>query len=327
MKETNDRKPDPEISVAVSTHQRPRALPNLVAALERQTLPAHRFEVVIVDDASRDETFDVLRSLQEGSPIDLRIERLPENRGPATGRNVAWRSSRGEVIAFTDDDCQPAADWLERGLAAMSDEVGVLVGRTLPDPQQEDQRGPFSRTMHVTDSRYIPTCNVFYRRDDLEAVGGFDEGFPTPGGEDTDLGWRVSAERRRPVRFIEQALVYHDIRPSSFIAKVKETWRWIGVPRLVARHPRAGREQLYLRVFWKPSHPRVLLASLGIGLAPTFPYTILLTLPWLYMRVRREPLTWHRVRRFVVLPGAFAIDLLEVFVMVRGSVRYGTFVL
>jgi GT2 family glycosyltransferase len=198
--------------------------------------------------------------------------------------------------------------------------------RTIPAPDQESHRGPFSRSLYVSDARFFQTCNVFYRRSDLEAVGGFDEGFETPGGEDTDLGWRV-ADLDRTVAFGPDVVVHHDISPSDFRAKLRETWRWWSIPRIVALHPQRGRGVMHRGVFWRPSHPRVLLATLGLLLASRHRAALLLTLPWLYLRVRQQPLDWGRGRRFVVLPGAFVIDALEVAVMVRGSIAYKVLVL
>src|SRR4051812_33307560 len=103
----------PDISVAVSTYGRARALPNLVRALERQTLPRERFEVVIADNGSTDDTPDVLEALRAQTTIDIRIVRVEQNRGPARGRNAAWRAARAPVVAFTDDDCLPQPAWLE----------------------------------------------------------------------------------------------------------------------------------------------------------------------------------------------------------------------
>ncbi len=327
LKPASDASWVPDISVVVSSRQRAHIVPNLIAALERQTLARDRFEVIMVDDASTDGTLDVLKRLERETRVNLRVVGLERRRGPASGRNTAWRLARGDVIAFTDDDCQPTPEWLERGLEAMRRSGGVLVGRTTPNPDQLHNWGPFSRTMRVEDTRFLPTCNIFYWRKDLEAVGGFDEGFSTPGGEDTDLGWRVQTMLGRQIAFLSDAVVHHDVRPSSFIDKVKTTWRWTGIPRLVAIHPEAARRQLYRRFFWQPTHPPVILAAAGLGLAAVQPIALALAIPWVHLRMGAWKVDPKPLHNLALLPGAFAIDLLEVVVMARGSIRYRTFVL
>jgi GT2 family glycosyltransferase len=320
-------------SVAVSTYQRAAALPRLVAALEAQTLGPEGFEVVICDNGSTDETARVLGELAARTPLRLRVVRVERNRGPAAGRNAAWRAARAPVVAFTDDDCLPTPRWLDAGLAAMGEARRIVVGRTLPNPEQLSRRGPFSLTVTVEDVRFFHTCNVFYRREDLEAVGGFDEGFRTPGGEDTDLGLRVRALGAEPA-FAPEALVYHDVSPSSLAAVLRQTLRWTDIPRFFRKHPEARRDLLVGRLFWKPSHPRVIAAAGGLlaaaAAAPTAPAAagaLVLGLPWLWFRVRRRPLAEGPRRRWLVLPGAFAVDLLEVGVMLAGSLRHRALVL
>lgn len=317
----------PAVCVAVSTHERSTLLPRLVRALERQTLPRDRFEVVIVDDGSRDETPDVLERLASSSTLDLRVIRSERNRGQAEGRNTAWRAARAPIIAFTDDDCMPTESWLDAGLDRVVQGADIVVGRTSPAPDQMHMLGPFSRTMNTTDERYFATCNIFYRREDLEAVGGFDEGFGPTAGEDTDLAYRVRRLGRRTV-FAPEALVHHDVRPSSLRAAMRETKRWDGIVRMVRRNPsEARREHLWKRYVWRRSHPPVIIATFGVLLAPVFPPAVVLTLPYLRLRLRTEPRTWSRTRRFVVLPGTYIVDLLEVLVMMRASLRYRTLVL
>src|SRR4051794_31727700 len=83
----------PRIAVAVSTSRRASKLPRLVAALEAQTLDRDAFEVVIADDGSDDETPSVLADLAARASIDLKVVRSAVNRGPAVGRNLAWRAT------------------------------------------------------------------------------------------------------------------------------------------------------------------------------------------------------------------------------------------
>ena len=313
---------EPSVSVCIATHNRRELLTRTLHALEQQTLPRNSFEVVVVDDGSPDGTSEMLRDWP--GPLNLRAYRYPVPSGPAAKRNVAWRHARGPVIAFTDDDCRPVPEWLEKGLEALHREDAV-VGRTRPDPAQ--RLGPFSRSMWVEDVNWVPTCNVFYQRNDIEAVGGFDETFAAPGGEDTDLAYRIQDQLGRVFGFEAEALVNHEIRQSRFFEAAKEAQRWTTIPLFFKLHPEA-RERIYRRYFWKPTHPRAILAALGLVMAVAHhPAYAIAAMPWLHHRTRHNRAPGHVVFALPALPGTFLIDLIEVGTMIRGSIRHRTFLL
>ncbi len=312
----------PAVTVAVSTRNRAGMLPRLVGALEGQTLESDRFEVVIADDGSTDRTPETLSELRRSSRVRLRTVRSPGHVGRAAGRNLAWRAGAAPVVAFTDDDCVPDARWLEEGLAALDDGHRVVVGRTEPDPTAD--WGPFVRTMQVRSARHFPTCNAFYRRVDLEAVGGFDQAFTGKGGEDTDLALRVLG-LGGGAEFASEALVHHDVHVLGLPGALREASSWTGIPRLYAKHP-DRREDLAMGVFWKRTHPRALLALAAIVLAPRQPLAGLLAVPWVRMRTTRDrPIPPHAY--LLSLPGRLLVDLAEVVAMLRGSVEHRTLVL
>jgi|GEM_PF-537672 len=315
------------VAVAVATHGRADRLERLLDALERQRLPADAFEVVVVDDASRDDTPAVLARVAARTALQLRVIRQPVRRGPAAARNVAWRATTAPVVAFTDDDCVPDPAWLERGLAAVEAGAGVVVGRTAPPADQLLlATQPFARVMAVDGARFYETCNVFYRRWCLEAVGGFDERFRRPSGEDTHLGLAV-ADVGVPVVYEPAALVLHDVRPGSLRAALRETTRWTDLPLVVKGRPYARGELLHRWVFWKPTHPPAILAATAVVVGARWRPGLALGLPWLAHRLCRTPPCPGRLRRVAALPGALALDLLEVAVMARGSLRHRTVLL
>jgi GT2 family glycosyltransferase len=115
----------PELSLVVCTYRRPAAMAELLAALGGQT---RRPDEVLVVDASPDaETEEVVRS---GPPLQgLRYEKAPpEHRGLTRQRNYGVARTKGEVVAFLDDDAVPAPDYCEQILACFErhpDAVGV----------------------------------------------------------------------------------------------------------------------------------------------------------------------------------------------------------
>jgi GT2 family glycosyltransferase len=323
----------PEISVVCSTYQRAHRLPGFFAALEAQTFDRDRFEVVVVDNGSTDDTREVLEKVAANSPLNLRVVSLHANRGAGGGRNAGWQAARAPIVAFTDDDCAPAPGWLATGYAVLTQsDAAVVVGRTEPNPAQLHNKGAFSRTQRVTEvsgKRYFQTCNIFYRRDDLVAVGGFDERFATKGGEDTDLGWRVLDHGGRDVAFASDALVLHDVTVGSFRAALREAATWRDIPLVTARHPRRARKLLHHRLFWKPTHQYMIPALGCVALAVLLrrPWPLVGVIPWINFRYRKWPIVPTGAGRIGYLPHAFLIDAVEVATMVRGSIRNRVLVL
>jgi len=240
-----------KVSVVVPTFQRASRLPGLIAALEAQTLPAGDFDVIVVDDASEDDTQTTLKELAARARISVRVMRNERNSGPAATRNAGWRASDASIVAFTDDDCTPSPGWLEAGLTAFErEQAGIVQGRTVPDPDAP-KRG-WAKTVRVERfTSLYESCNIFFRTDVLNAIGGFDERIRVPFGEDTAAGWEA---RRRGVGgvFAPDALVYHEVSYPG----PRYWWRYAmmhaNFPLLVRRFPEMRRDLLWLRLFlWR----------------------------------------------------------------------------
>jgi GT2 family glycosyltransferase len=321
----------PRISVVVATRERAALLARLVRALEAQR-GLDCFEVLIVDDASEDGTWEELGRLAASARCSLRPLRLGRHLGPAGARNAGWRAAGSSLVAFTDDDCVPQPDWLRSILKGLTD-ADIVQGATLPHPQQYGNRGPFCRTMEVTGETWsYPTCNIGYRRSLLERLNGFDATFRHPAGEDVDLAWRARDVGAR-IAFLPQAQVFHDVRPSSFVVHLRDTVRWEGMALAVQRNPRL-RAVLHWHWFWKPSHPLVLLALAGLILASVPRHGVAgrsvamaAVTPYLVYRVAVQPLRGSRRQQLTCIPLAFVADLTEVAVLLVASVRYRTLLL
>ncbi len=330
----------PAVSVVVATHDRCQMLGRMVEALEAQT-EVGPFEAVVVDDGSTDETWPVLQRLADSSSFRLVVLRLEHNSGPAAARNAGWRAARGDVVVFTDDDCIPQPGWL-RALLERISTADLVQGRTLPVPEREPDRGPFARSLwvHSEDGRY-QTCNIAYRRDVLERLGGFDEGFrslPFRGynsptyGEDTDLAWRAKEAGAVSV-FEPSALVHHEVYSSSYLAHLRDMGRRVGLVRTVGRHPEL-RRHLHSRWFYQGSHPPALWAALGLGLIVSRPTSVrrwgtalLLGVPYVRYRLVVEPVPCRPRNRIPVIGMALLADLVEIGVLAGASARYRTLLL
>ncbi len=257
-----DRASHPEIAVVCSTYRRPARLRRLVAALEHQTLEPSRFEVVLVDNASGDSTAAVIAEVARTSSVTIRALATTSNHGPAPARNRGWRASPAPLLAFIDDDVEPAPDWLRAGLDALRGDplLGIVQGCVVPPPGPLDRLIPWT-LVHRVDGPdpYFPACNLFLRRDALEETGGFDE---TIGwwGEDTALGWAVVAAGWGRA-FAADALAVHpmELRPVSWY--VRNGWNDRALVGLAKAHPGFRAE-----AFWRPWAKRRREALLALAL-------------------------------------------------------------
>jgi glycosyltransferase involved in cell wall biosynthesis len=314
--------------VVVATHQRARRLAALLASLREQELPADRFEVVVVNDGSTDDTSAVLDAEQERGALTLTVLRHAGGGGPGAVRNTGWPAARGRLVAFTDDDCEADPRWLAALLEAWSgEELEFLQGPATPIEAEREQQGPLTYTYdYVEPNVNYPTCNMTYPKALLERLDGFDaETFPTT-GEDCDLAWRAIAAGARPV-FAGDAVVRHAVVHMDRAGALRRAWRWGDAMPAFARHPELRRQRLLRRVYFNWSHwylARLLIAlALPRGRA-------LWALRWWLARRYLEDRRWAPGQD---RPSAGALawnlvfDSVEMAAVVRGSVRNGTLVL
>lgn len=314
-----------DVSVVVASHERPLRLLWLLNALEEQTLARERFEVVVVHDSAGAQTEAHLRTHPLTRAGVLRRHRLEPGSGtPARQRNVGWRLARAPLIAFTDDDCRPALDWLERLVDRARSEPGAIVqGATRPDPFETDlMAAPHFRTLEVEPPTvYAQTCNILYPRDVLERVGGMDEQLPAAAGEDTDLALRARAAGAAYVGE-PAAVVYHAVESFSLIAMLRLSWKWQHLAYVLHRHP-SMRSVLLYGIFWRPTHMWLPPALLAATLARRHPLALVAAIPYLRLALTRRGHGPRAVARGLLeLPGRVTIDANEIAALCAGSVRY-----
>jgi glycosyltransferase involved in cell wall biosynthesis len=311
----------PELSVVVATHNRAQRLDELLTALEAQTLAPDRFEVVVVDDGSRDSTPEVLAAERT---ITVRTLVHPQGRGPATARNRGWRQATAERIVFTDDDCVPSAGWLDALLAVSRERPELIVqGRTLPNPAEARGLGAFAKTLEVSEaSPHYETANILYPRAVLERLDGFDEHYSSAAGEDTDLGWRARATGVEAV-FEADALVHHAVHARGAMNSLRDALRATDCVRPYHDHPQL-RESLAHGLFFDRSHPLLMQAALAAVLARRAPAAMLFAAPYalhLSKRCRKARAPLHMAPFFV------ARDVVEIAATARGALRHRVAVL
>jgi glycosyltransferase involved in cell wall biosynthesis len=220
---------NPQISVVIPTYNRAAFLKSSLKSLAEQTLPASRFEVLVVDDGSQDETESVCRKWSARFPLRYLFER---NSGISAAKNLGVVAARGDIIFFFDDDDVAHEDLLQEHLkiheSCPQEHVAVL-GHTQWHPSL-----PVTEVMHfVTDvGHYLFSYSSLNDGQELDYTyfwGGrssckrsflLRHGVFNPvfrfGSEDIELGYRLSRHNlkviynRKAASFMLRAITYDD---------------------------------------------------------------------------------------------------------------------
>lgn len=235
------------VSVVVPTYKRPHLLERCLAALAAQDVDSGTFEVIVADDGTDDATRRAVDRWQGQGGLRLAYVPVHDNHGPAAARNRGWRKARGSIIAFTDDDCVPAPDWLRAGLAAFDEDIAAVWGRIeMPLPlDPTDYELDASRLQQAE----FATANCFCRRDMLATVGGLDEHFTAAWREDSDLYFNL-LEHGAWIRRAPAAVVRHPIRPAPWGVSLRQQRKVLFDALLYKKHPRLYRSRIRSRPPW-----------------------------------------------------------------------------
>ncbi|MDQ1704176.1 MAG: hypothetical protein QOF18_542 [Frankiaceae bacterium] len=226
----------PELSVVVPTYRRPDLLRQCLDALAAQDVERSRFEVVVVDDGSQDDTTAVLAAASDVVGLTQ-----PANAGPAAARNRGIEASRGRLVLFLDDDIAAAPDLVSTHLALHAaaggdPQLGVL-GRVdwhpsltvTPFMHWLDRSGlQFAYETWLREGPIDPPYAAFYTanlsmpRSLLVDAGGFDERFPYAAFEDIELAYRLTARGfRMDYRPAAQAFHTRAMAPADFTMRME----------------------------------------------------------------------------------------------------------
>jgi glycosyltransferase involved in cell wall biosynthesis len=215
----------PALSLVICTRNRAHRLDRTVAALA-SIETSHPWEVVVVDNASTDGTSEVVERARTTSRIPMRLVHEPEV-GVSRARNAGWRSAWSDIVAYVDDDCYPAEDYVDRVVECFEGDqlLGYLGGAVLPFDENAArvtivaETSPFEiRAGGFVTPGLMICANLAFRRRALAEIDGFDVTFGYgagfPGGtdaviEDLDAAARVSVAGWRG-RYEPRVVVRHD---------------------------------------------------------------------------------------------------------------------
>ncbi len=212
------------ISVIVPAYNAARYLDGCLRALRDQDLPSSEYEVIVVDDGSTDDTSAVAEA------AGARVIRIGHS-GPAAARNAGLQAARGEIVLFTDADCEPVPHWARTLAEALAQPEVVGAKGTYLTRQREliarfaqvEYEERYARMAGRDRIDFVDTYSAGYRRSVILANGGFDSTFQEPTVEDQELSFRLAAKGYRLV-FAPQAQVYHR-HVTSISAYVRRKYR------------------------------------------------------------------------------------------------------
>ncbi len=257
----------PFVTIAVPTHDRGHRLPACLTSLLALDYPRDRYEILVIDDGSRDETAAVVGTFVASTSPRVSYHRQ-EHRGVNTARNLAFRHAAGDPVCFVDDDEEVPPGWLSALVAgadhhADAECVGGPMRLRLDGPaprhcggeplgESELDLGP-----HPVATEYVWGGNMAIRRAAIARIGPFREDLVLLGGTETEWQERLRSAGGT-VMYVPDAWLWH-VRTADELR----------VPHLLLRHFARGRGQAInaARTRRRPySHARI-ARSLATALA------------------------------------------------------------
>ena len=225
-------------SIIVPTHNRPNLLRELIQAIANQSLSGQEFELIIIPSPN-DTSASLLQEMREKYPW-LRPEFPPndpyQGKSASYKRNYGAKLALGEWLAFTDDDCTPDENWLNKALERIqSNEIFQAIEGHVNIPYEGKETLTLKGMKRLQRQGGYQTCNMFYRRDEFVKVKGFDLAFPYY-LEDTDMAWTF-LEAGYKIIYEPAAIVSHpplDPDPWKLITMASKSGQQL---RLKAKHP------------------------------------------------------------------------------------------
>jgi glycosyltransferase involved in cell wall biosynthesis len=252
----------PFFSVVVPTYERGQQLSACLRALSGQTYPHDRFEVIVVNDGGT--TFP--KRQVEGFGKTLKVRFVAQiHSGPAAARNYGVKHATGDFLAFTDDDCAPAPNWLQalaarfaslpdcalggRTVNGVPNNLYSTVSQLLVDYLYAHCNSDPQRATFLTSNNLALPAKCFH------AIGGFDAAWKRAAGEDRELCDRWLANGHRMI-YVPEAVVEH-IHPLTWRSFVRQHFNY-GCGAFYFHNTCAGRRQIPIRV----EHPSFYLRIL-----------------------------------------------------------------
>jgi len=231
-----------KLSVIVASH-RSQMISELLDALQKQNLQRKYYEIIVVCDYNPEALNKRFKQVRWFFLNDISI---------SAKRNLGVFVSRGEIIAFIDDDCKPCANWLSEGLDYLQrhKNCSAVEGHTTIEKNSFSSR--MQREAKRLEKPAMRTNNIFYRKEVFLQAGGFDQRFSVQ-REDADLAFSV-LENGGSIHYYPKIRVQHRFRYWERWDLLKNCWNRRFDPLLYLKHP-----QMYRKHIGSPLTPSVSL--------------------------------------------------------------------
>ncbi|MGB9940438.1 glycosyltransferase [Methanosarcina sp.] len=324
---------DIEVSVVIPTYNRSNLLRETLESLFAQTYSANKFEIIVCDDNSSDDTEEVVKGLMQNSQHNLRYIKVKSKiKGPGKVRNAGINHSVGKMIGFTDDDCVVSKNWIETAVDCFKKhkEICGVSGTVTTVGDCKNKKFTIARRVDIlSDTGSYVTSTTFYKKDILLEVGLFDTDMRY--WEDIELGWRV--KKKGPILFEPSIHVNHKIHCASIISylnHLKHIEYWV---LMYSKHPEHMKDdKLILGHFFNKSPIYIISAFLCFSaflleskLFVLFSIITLITYLWAHVFVDKNLKKYPR--RLILLPRYSITDIVKLTYSLKASIKYKCLVL
>jgi mycofactocin system glycosyltransferase len=206
----------PTVSIVVPVYNRAHDIDACLESLLSLNYPESKREIIIVDDASWDNTAAVVKQ------YNVRLIIQPENLGQSAARNAGVKVSKGDIIAFIDSDCIADPNWLTELVTYFHDPRLVLIGGYVDSVFSESHLDRYEKVCSPLNMGskpilgkdkhtifYVPTCNMLVKKEIYTQAGGLDEKLRV--GEDVDLCWKLMSKGYR-LMYVPKGRIKHKHR-------------------------------------------------------------------------------------------------------------------
>ena len=253
----------PRISVIVCTYNRCKSLLDTLRALAVQAFPTNDWELLIVDNNSKDDTANTVETFRTDNPhLHCRYLFQPRQ-GLSHARNLGIAEAHGELLLFTDDDVLPEADWIQQFYETMDragcDACGGYIAPIWENPPPlwltsrfhgflailMDETGP--RTLNSGDDPPFG-ANMGFKKNRVTQLGSFDtslgrKGNVLAGGEEWDLFNKIQHAGGRVI-YTPRMRVHHKVEAFRLKKAYFRRWRYQGSKNLALSAPPEGSNRL-----------------------------------------------------------------------------------
>ncbi|TAM61322.1 glycosyltransferase family 2 protein [bacterium] len=196
-----------DLTIQLSTYNRAHLLERVLEALFAQDYDPQRYEIVLINDGSRDGTHDLIERLRPQAPCRFVVVHQA-NAGLAKGRNAGIARATGEFVLFIDDDILATPVLVREHLAAHAEHARAIVRGAVLNVASFDELPPPIWSIKNYSGNYFWTSNVSLPRALFDEIGVFNESFSEYGWEDLEIGLRLR-QAGVPSFFNPRAVVYH----------------------------------------------------------------------------------------------------------------------